>query len=122
MWRLFLYIVSGILGLWLADLILNKVQFIGPLPLLIVCGTILGIINFFIKPVLKTITLPLRIITLNLFSLLINMLLIWLVDIIFPELIILGIIGLFWTAIIVWLIEFFLLEWFGGRRRIKSRA
>ncbi|MBZ1345355.1 MAG: phage holin family protein, partial [Candidatus Nealsonbacteria bacterium] len=75
---------------------------------LLLAGLVLGLINFFIKPILKLITLPLRILTLGLFGLIINMAIIWMIDVLFPELIIQGIIPLFWTTLIVWTINFLL--------------
>lgn len=111
MWTLFLQIVAGILGIWLAVMYVPRVEFIGPWQQLILVGAILGLINFFIKPILKVITLPLRILTFGLFGLVINMLMVWLVDIIFPELIIPGLIPLFWTSLIVWGLGFVLIKW-----------
>lgn len=99
---LFLKITSGILGLWLASQFVPDVQFVGSWKLLLLAGFILGLINFFIKPILKTVTLPLRILTLGLFSIIINMAMIWLVDIFFNELVIVGIVPLFWTTLIIW--------------------
>ena len=113
---LILQIIIGIAGLWLAVKFVPEIAFTGPiyfipgpgldlktaLSALVSVGAILGFLNFFIKPILKTITLPLRIITLNLFTLVISMALVWVVDIFSPELIIKGIASLFWTALILW--------------------
>jgi putative membrane protein len=106
--NLIFQIVAGVLSLWLATKFVPGVEFVGEIKYLILAGSVLGLINFFIKPVLKFITLPLRIITFGLFSLVINMAMVWAVDVIFPELIISGIIPLFWTTLIVWGISFFL--------------
>jgi len=100
--------IAGVLGFWLAIKFIPGVEFIGEFKYLILAGVILGLINFFIKPVLKVITLPLRVLTLGLFGLLINMLIIWAVDILFPELIIQGLIPLFWTTLLIWGINFLL--------------
>ncbi len=109
-------IIAGILGLWLAvtyvsGVVLNVVpgesNFFG-IPfttnwhILILIGFVLGIINFFIKPILKVITFPLRMVTLGLFGLIINMVIIWVVDLLFLELTISGILPLFWVTIIIW--------------------
>jgi putative membrane protein len=75
--------------------------------ILIFIGIVLGVINFFIKPILNLITLPLRILTLGLFSLIINMAIIFFLDIIFPELEISGISALFFTSLIVWVLNLF---------------
>jgi len=118
--RLIFQIIAGILGIFLASKFVPGVEFLGKTQYLIFAGFILGLINFFIKPILNLITLPLRILTLGIFSLLINMAIIWIVDIIFPELIIRGIIPLFWTTIIILLLSFL----FGLQkpRRFPSRS
>lgn len=114
--NLFLQIISGILGLWLAVQFVSGVEFIGPWKILLFCGFILGLINFFIKPVLNFIALPLRMLTLGLFSLVINMGMIWIVDVFFPELIIKGLIPLFWATLIIWGLTFILPLFFPKRK------
>ena len=106
--NLFFQILVGIVGLWLAQRFVPGVVFTGTWQTLALAGTILGLINFFIKPILKIITLPLRILTFGLFSLVLNMGIIWVVaDILFPAQIeILGLLPLFWTTMIIWLISF----------------
>jgi len=113
MWTLFLQIVAGILGIFLAERFVPGVAFTGDWKALAIAGGILGLLNFFIKPILKLITLPLKILTLGLFGLVINMLIIWVVDIIFPELVIPGIISLFLVSLIVWALSFVLTKWGG---------
>jgi len=113
---LILQIIAGILGIFLAtkfvpgvnlEILLGQsslfgIEFTASWQILLLIGFALGLINFFIKPILKIITLPLRILTFGLFSLVINMLMVWTVDILFPELVISGIIPLFWTTVIIW--------------------
>jgi len=111
MWTLFLQIAAGILGIFLAQKYVPGVEFVGNWQTLVLAGTILGLINFFIKPIVKIITFPIRVLTFGLFGLVINMLMVWLVDIIFPELIIQGIVPLFWASLIVWVISFILIRW-----------
>ena len=129
MWNLFLQIVAGILGLFLAVKFVPGVDFEGPffifpkqiadfsqfLRTLVFSGALLGFLNFFVKPILKQITLPLRIITFNLFTLVIMMALVWLVDIFSPELIIKGVKALFFTTIIVWGIHLILSKWWPAK-------
>jgi putative membrane protein len=76
--------------------------------ILILIGIVLGLINFFIKPILNLITLPIRILTLGLFSLVINMAIIFFLDIIFIELDISGISSLFFTTLIVGILNLLL--------------
>lgn len=109
MTRLIFQIIGGVIAFWLANRFVPGVEFVEPFwQTLLLAGLALGLINFFIKPILKLITLPLRILTLGLFGLIINIVIIWAVDVLFPELIIQGIIPLFWTTLIAWTINFLL--------------
>lgn len=114
--NLFLKVISGILGLWLASQFIAGVEFIGTWQTLLLTGFVLGLINFFIKPVLNLITLPLRILTLGLFGLVISMAMIWLVDIFFTELIIVGVLPLLWTTLIIWGLSIILPLFFPKRK------
>ncbi len=108
MFSFILKIASGILGLWIAIEFIDGVSFYGTWKNLLVIGLVMGILNVFIKPILKLISLPLQMLTLGLFSLVINVGIIWAIDIFFPELIITGIVPLLWTTLIVWIIGFLL--------------
>ncbi|MEA3293198.1 MAG: phage holin family protein [Patescibacteria group bacterium] len=105
---LILQVIAGILGLWLACEIIPKVEFAGSIKYLILAGLFLGTINTFIKPIIKFITLPLRILTLGLFTLVINMVILRTVDIVSPQITISGIIPLILTTFIVGTLSFFL--------------
>lgn len=106
--KLLFHIVSGILGLFLAIKFIPGVEFAGPVKTLLIAGLVLGLVNFFVKPILKKISLPLRIITFGLFSLIINMFLVWVTaDILFPgQIEISGLAPLFWTTLIIWGLNF----------------
>jgi len=99
--NLILQIFSGILGFWLADQLIDGVD-VGIWKTFLLAGLILGLINVFIKPILKLVTLPLRILTLGLFGLVINLGVIWLVDRFFQDLVINGLAALFWTSVLIW--------------------
>ena len=99
--NLALQIISGILGFWLANQFIDGVN-IGIWKTLLLAGLILGLINTFIKPILRFITLPLRILTLGLFGLVINLAIIWLVDYLFQDLVIGSLTALFWTSVLIW--------------------
>lgn len=124
-WYLLIQIISGILGIWLAQKFVHGVAFFGPvfvfpketdllgpfLDSLFFVGGLLGFLNYFVKPILNKIALPLRIVTLNLFSLVIAMAIIWVVDVFSPKLVINGLKPLFITTIIVWLLNFIFSKW-----------
>lgn len=65
-------------------------------------GIILGLLSYFVKPVLNAITLPLRIITLGLVGFLVNMFLVWVMDIIFKEVSIPLFLPILYTTLIIW--------------------
>jgi len=100
--NLLLQVVAGIGGLWIAVRYIPLVDLEGTMLTLVYAGILLGLINAVIKPILKLITLPIRILTLGLFGLVINILMVWVVDIVFVELIITGLMPLFWTTLVVW--------------------
>lgn len=121
MTKLIWQVIGGILGILLAQSIVPGVslkvlpeshffgfQITQDWQILILVGCILGLINFFIKPILDKITLPLKILTFGLFSLILNMAIIWFLDVFFLELQISGILPLFWTTLICGGIAFFL--------------
>ena len=84
------------------------INFTASWQILLLAGFILGLINFFIKPIVKMITSPLRMLTFGLFGLVINMAIIWIIDILFIELVIQGIVSLFYTTLLIWLVSFLL--------------
>ena len=101
---LLLHILAGIAGLWIALQFVPEAEFTGSNQLLLIAGLVLGILNATINPLLNIVTLPIRILTLGLSSLVINLLLVWALDLLFPELELIGLIPLLWTTLIVWLI------------------
>lgn len=97
-------LLSGMIGIGLAAYFLPGVTYDGSFTTILLVGLVVGLLFFFVKPILSLITLPLRIITLNLFSLVIMMFLVWLVDALFPADMfeIFGINNLFFTTLIIW--------------------
>jgi len=117
-WR----IISGALGIFLAvrfvpgvslKIIPGESVFFGIAltqnwQIILLVGSILGLINFFVKPILDKITWPLKLLTFGIFSLVLNMAIIWFLDVLFPEFQVSGLIPLFWTTVICWGINFIL--------------
>lgn len=100
--RVLLHVLAGIGGLWIAIQFIEGVGFQGSIVTLLIIGTILGILNAVVKPILNLITLPIRILTLGLSSLVINLLLLFGVDLYFEELSIEGIVPLLFTTLVIW--------------------
>jgi putative membrane protein len=116
--RLLSQVVAAALGLWLATLFVKGVvittyptsNFFGiPLTMqwemFLVLGLVLGLLNYFLKPLLKTLALPLEILTLGLFTIAINMGLIYLIDIMFDELTVPIFLPLLYTTLIIWFLN-----------------
>lgn len=127
MGKLLSQIVAAGAGLWLATLYIEGVvirayptsSFLGfglkyQWQIILVLGLVLGILNYFLKPFLKTLSLPLEVITLGLFGLAINMGLIWLLDLIFDELTVPLFLPLVYSTLIIWglniIINFFFVK------------
>lgn len=84
------------LSLWVADELFDGISFSTP-QALFVAGLMLGIVNTFVKPVLVILTLPLSIVTLGLFVLVINALMLLLVAWLVPGFLVAG----FWSGLFV---------------------
>jgi len=97
-------LLSGIVGMGISIYLLDGVTFDGSFKTILLVGTVMGLLMIFIRPLLGLITLPIRVITLNLFSIVIMMFLVWLVDALFPADMfeIFGINNLFFTTLIIW--------------------
>jgi putative membrane protein len=119
--------ITSLLFSWLANaitllvviLVLKKVE-IGGLGALLGAAFIFGILNTFLKPILRFATIPFRILTLGLVSFLVSMLMLALTALIVPSFHIHG----FWTlviaTIIVWVVNL-LLDWVPGPWHHKRR-
>lgn len=113
--RLLSQVIAATAGLWLATMFVSGVvirayptsNFFGfsltaQWQIIALLGIVLGLLNFFLKPLLKTLALPLEIITLGLFTVVINMGLIWLLDKMFDELYVPLFLPLLYTTLIIW--------------------
>src|SRR5688572_11301296 len=84
------------LSLWVADELFDSIGF-ATVQSLFISGLVLGIVNAFIKPVLLLLTLPITILTLGIFVLVINALMLLLVAWLVPGFTVLG----FWWGVLV---------------------
>ncbi|MFA5013073.1 MAG: phage holin family protein [Candidatus Paceibacterota bacterium] len=100
-------LIAGVAGAGLSIYILKGgITYDGNIATIILAGITIGLLFYFIKPLLNVITFPLRLITLNLFSFVIIMFLVWIVDILFStHLEINGLQNLFWMSLIVLAID-----------------
>ena len=113
--------IANILSLAVADWIFSGVDIEGVWPL-VIGGAVLGIANTIVKPILTLLTLPLVIVTLGLFLLVINILMLLLVEWIAPDFSIDG----FWTyvgaTIVIMIVNYILHAIFGNLREKDSKV
>ncbi|MDD5489384.1 MAG: phage holin family protein [Candidatus Moranbacteria bacterium] len=106
MLRLIIHILSNALGIWAAARLVPGIFFDGDWRWLILAGAVLGFINFFLKPIVKIISLPLIWITLGLFTIVINVLMLNLAAKIVGALIIETWTAAFWAVIVISIINY----------------
>ena len=103
--RFIVQILTNGLAIFLADYLLPGFVFEGDILTLFIAGLILGLINFFIRPILKTISFPLIVLSLGLFILVINMGLLWLLEYFVDELTITGLWTYLWGTLIIGMVN-----------------
>ena len=70
--KLILRILINAVAIWLTSVLLSGLNFSGNFLNLIVVAVIFGLVNAFIRPIVKLLTLPINVLTLGLFTLVIN--------------------------------------------------
>ncbi len=92
-------------SIWFTDLILSGMTIKGGVPGILLVALVFGLINAIIKPIVKFLTCPLVILTLGLFVLVINTLMLMLTALFLPQYLeFSGALGGFFTAFIAALI------------------
>jgi putative membrane protein len=94
-------ILTNSIAIFLADYLVPNFTFKGNILMFLIAGLILGLINFFLKPILKLISAPVIFLSLGLFLIVINMGLLWVLDYLLVELTIVGITAYFWGVLII---------------------
>ena len=99
-------------GLWLASQIVPGIEFRSP-ETLIAAALLLGIVNAFVRPILVILTFPITLLTLGLFLLVINGLMIELVSYFLSGFVVTGFWPAFFAAIVVSLTSWVMSGWIG---------
>lgn len=92
------WLVSA-LALYLTSLIVDGIEIDGVVPLLFAAVTI-GILNAVVRPIILLLTLPLTILTLGLFTLVVNAFMLWMASKVVIGFVVTG----FWAALGGWLL------------------
>lgn len=103
------------LSLWVADNLFDGIAF-ETLQSLFIAGLVLGIVNTFIKPVILILTLPISLVTLGVFVLVINALMLLLVAWLVPGFVVSGFWAGFFVALFVSVFSFLVNSLIGNNK------
>lgn len=106
--KFIIQIFSNALAILIAAYLIPGFVFQGNVTHLVLAGLALGLINFFVRPILKFFTAPVLVLTLGLFSIAINAFLLWLVTLIVPALEIQGILAYLLGVLVIGAVNFFI--------------
>ncbi|MCU0653386.1 MAG: phage holin family protein [Candidatus Pacebacteria bacterium] len=103
------YTLGSAMALFFAQRVVPGVTYTGGWEILAIAGFAIALLNLAVAPILKILSLPLRILTFNLFSLVIDMAMVWSADVLLGgQFEIAGLIPLFWTTLFVAVLNFLL--------------
>jgi putative membrane protein len=104
------FIINAV-SLWVASVLVEGITVAGSAVEWLVLLAIFALINAVIKPVLKLLTLPINVMTLGLFTWVINAFLLWLTSVLTDALTVDGIIAAFLGSLVISIVST-LLSWF----------
>ena len=99
--KLILQILANALAIFLLAKYVPQIQFTGDLLDYLLVGLILALANLIVRPILKIISAPLVFITMGLFMVMINVIILFGVDWFVQELTIIGFWGYFWGVVVI---------------------
>ncbi|MBI2063862.1 MAG: phage holin family protein [Candidatus Yanofskybacteria bacterium] len=108
---IFIRFFANILGLYLANLWVSGFSIIDGWQAYLVAGIVLGLLNLIIRPILKIITFPLIMVSLGLFLIVINAIILWLTAQLTGYVVIENYIALLWATIVIAAVNF-IAHWF----------
>ena len=108
--------------LGVTGLVLSGVTFHHTVGALFASAAVFGVLNTFLKPILKLLTLPFAVVTLGIVWFFVAMLMLWLTDLIVPKFSIHGFWTYVWATIIVWVVNIVVDAILSPRRGRRSRA
>ena len=107
------------LGLLIVDLVVPGVD-IATFPSALLAGVAIGVVNSVIHPVLSVLSLPINLLTLGLFSLVINGFCFWLASLFVPGFAVNGLLAFFLGPIILSFASTFLNNYFAEKKMAES--
>ncbi|MBI5913133.1 phage holin family protein [Candidatus Azambacteria bacterium] len=104
--RLIALILGNVLALFLASYYIAGVAISGGWQGALIVGLVFSAVNFFLKPLLKLLLGPIILLTLGIFILVINMGVLWVTDLLLPQMSIASIGALFLATLLVSAVNF----------------
>lgn len=106
--KLIIRLITNAVALWVAAQLVSGVELTGEIGGILVVALIFGLINAVLGPILKFLSFPFILVTLGLFTLVINGLLLWLTASLSSNLSVSGFGAAFWGAIVISIVSWFL--------------
>lgn len=104
--RLIALILGNVLALFLASYYIAGVAISGGWQGVLIVGLVFSAVNFFLKPLLKLLLGPIILLTLGVFILVINMGVLWVTDLLLPQMSIASVSALFLATLLVSAVNF----------------
>lgn len=98
-------ILGNALAFYIANMLVSGFVVNGGLKEYLIAGILLGFLNLLVRPLLKLVAMPLIILSLGLFTLVINGLILWTIDYIFEFITIENLMALLWAVIIIGIVN-----------------
>lgn len=112
--------VLNFFGLWAASYLLgNAIQYGDHVRVLIWAALVFSIVNAFVRPFIILLTLPAIVLTLGLFTLIVNALMLFIVTVVYPKFQIVNFRSAVLAVIIVWIVNYVLNTWLESTKREK---
>ncbi|MGD0977107.1 MAG: phage holin family protein [Minisyncoccia bacterium] len=105
--RFLLRLLFTLLGLWLATKLLTGFVVVGGWESYLIVAVVLVVLNLLLRPILKLISFPIILLTLGLFSIVINAIILWLTSQITGMLLINNLLTLLWATLIISVLNMF---------------
>ncbi len=110
----FVTILATALGLLVVDLVVPGVD-IANFPSALMAAIVIGLVNAFIAPILKVLSLPITFVTLGAFSFVVNGILLWLASVIVPGFTMNGLVALILAPVVLSFSNTFLNKYFAEK-------
>jgi putative membrane protein len=120
MTKFILRIIANALAIFVAVRLVEGISFTGDVLDYIVVGIVLALANTFIRPILKIVSAPLIFITMGLFMIVINAIILFAVSWFIEALSITGLMSYFWGTIIIAIANAIIVGTFKKRKKLET--